>query len=161
MNNVILIGMPASGKSTVGALLAKELDRVLLDTDAEIVRRTGINIPTLIRERGEAAFREIEAETVRSLAGGTAGAVIATGGGAILRNDSLRALHRTGRLYFLDRPLDALVTTADRPLSSTKEAIAQRHRERYPIYVATADAIIANSATPEAAVQQVKKEFFK
>ena len=114
----------------------------------------------LIATRGEAEFRDAETEVIRAVSQRN-GCVIATGGGAVLRQENIRLLQMNGRLFFLDTPVEQLIPTADRPLSSTKEAIAQRYRERYPIYVATADAIIANSATPEAAVQQVKKEFFK
>ena len=158
--NIVLTGMPGSGKSTVGKLLAEALNRPLLDTDTLIFEKTGMTPAQLIATRGEAEFRDAETEVIRAVSQRN-GCVIATGGGAVLRQENIRLLQMNGRLFFLDTPVEQLIPTADRPLSSTKEAIAQRYRERYPIYVATADAIIANSATPEAAVQQVKKEFFK
>ncbi len=158
--NIVLIGMPSSGKSTVGALLSNELGRPLFDTDAEIVRRTGRDIPSLIREEGEAAFREIEGEAVISLASTVSGAVIATGGGAILRDESLRALRRTGRIYFLDRPLSLLVPTEDRPLSATREAVEARYHERYARYRSAADVRVPNGGTAEEAASHIRKDFF-
>ncbi len=157
--NIVLIGMPSSGKSTVGAILSSLLGRPLFDTDAEIERGTGTDIPTLISEEGEDAFRRIESEAVKALAGNERGAVIATGGGAILREDNLRALRRTGRLYFLDRPLDLLLPTEDRPLASTREAIEARYHERYARYLAAGDVRVPNEGTAEEAAARIRKDF--
>lgn len=156
--NVVLTGMPGSGKSTVGKLLAEELGRPYLDTDALIEEKTGMTPAEIIRIQGEQAFRDIETEVIRTVSSET-GSIIATGGGAILRKENVELLRMNGKICFLDRPLEQLIPTDDRPLSSTKEAITQRYHERYSTYTATADAVIANSGTPEEAVQLVKKEF--
>ena len=131
--NIVLIGMPASGKTTVGKILAKKLGRPLIDTDAEIVKRAGMPIPEIFAREGEAQFRRLEREMIASLAD-LNGAVIATGGGAVLDAGNIDSLKRNGRIYWLDRPLRALIPTADRPTASSREAIAKRYRERLPLY---------------------------
>lgn len=158
--NIVLTGMPGSGKSTVGKLLAKQLERPFLDTDALIEEKTGQTPGQIIATRGEAAFRDLESQVIEETASQT-GCVIATGGGAVLRRENVSLLQRNGRLFFLNRPVEQLLPTADRPLSSTKEAIMRRFAERYPIYTATADVVIENSTTPEAAALRVKEEFLK
>ena len=159
--NIVLTGMPASGKSTVGEMLAKELGRPFIDIDAEIVARAGIEIPEIFRRAGERAFRDLEEEVIAEIACERRGAVIATGGGAILRENNVRALGRSGRIYFLDRPLHLLMPTEDRPLSSTVEAIRLRYVERYPTYLKTSDVTIPNETSPEDAVAMIRKDFFQ
>lgn len=158
--NIVLTGMPGSGKTTVGRLLAQRLGRPCFDVDALITERTGRTPAQIISSQGEAAFRDMETEVIRALSPEN-GAVIATGGGAILRPENIDALRMNGRIFFLDRPVELLLPTQDRPLSSTKEAIAQRYNERYAIYVSTADAVIPNGSTPEAAAQLVERSFLQ
>ena len=140
--NVVLCGMPSSGKSTVGRLLSERLSRSFVDTDEVIVDVEKCQITDIFRERGEKAFRDIESEAVRAVSE-KSGAVIATGGGAILRDENVRRLKRNGRLVFLDRPLSELIPTSDRPLASDREAIEKRYNERYPRYNSVADIVIA------------------
>ena len=151
--NIVLTGMPGSGKSTVGKLLAAEFDRPFLDTDQLIEEKTGCTPAQIIAAQGEKVFRDHETAVIGELSSKT-GCIIATGGGAVLRPENVELLRRNGRLFFLDRPVEQLIPTADRPLSSSKEAILKRYEERYRIYVATADA-----GTAEAAAQQVKRSF--
>lgn len=158
--NIVLIGMPACGKSTVGALLSRSLEREVIDTDTMIAERAGKDIPTIFREDGEAAFRELEAEIIRECAART-GVIIATGGGAVLRSESVDALRENGRLYFIDRPLDKLMPTGDRPLASTREAIRKRYDERYGIYTAAADVTVDAACNPRAVAEKIKKDFLK
>lgn len=158
--NIVLTGMPSSGKSTVGRLLAEQLGRPFFDTDEEIIKRAGKDIPRLFAERGEAAFRELEREVIRDIAGRETGAVIATGGGAILTKENVRALSRTGRIYFLDRPYELLIPTDDRPLSATAEALRMRYVERYPKYLATSDVTVPNLLSPEDAADLIRKDLF-
>lgn len=158
--NLVLTGMPSSGKTTVGRRLAEMLGRPFIDTDAEIVKAAGCDIPTLFRERGDRGFRALEHEVVTRIANETTGAVIATGGGAILNDASVRALGRTGRRYFLDRPLEALLPTEDRPLASSREAIRRRYEERYERYLSTADVRIPNEGSAEEAALLIRKDFF-
>ena len=87
------------------------------------------------------------------------GGVIATGGGAILRPENLRALRRTGRLAFLDRSPDKLTATADRPLSADPEALRRRYEERYDIYCAAADLRVNGDGSPEDTAERIEKEW--
>jgi shikimate dehydrogenase len=136
--NIVLVGMPGCGKTTVGRLLADRLDRPLLGTDEAITRRVGL-ISDYILTHGEAAFRKLEAEVIRDEIAPESGAIIATGGGAILRDDNVRRLKRNGKLVFLDRPLASLIATPDRPLSSDPDALRRRFEERYDRYLSVAD----------------------
>ena len=106
------------------------------------------------------AFRDKESALIERISL-QSGAVIATGGGAILRPENLRALRRNGRLYFLDRPLDALMPTSDRPLSMTHEAVAKRYEERYPIYSTVCDCHVRETHTPEDAALAIRKDYFR
>lgn len=157
--NIVLTGMPGSGKSTVGKLLAQKLGRPYLDTDALIQEKTGKTPAELISRQGESAFRDIETEVICELSAQNS-AVIATGGGAILRQQNVDALRANGRIFFLDRPVEQLLPTDDRPLSSTKDAIYQRYHERYHIYLSTADVVVPNGGTAEDAAQTVERNFF-
>ncbi|MBQ8689914.1 MAG: shikimate dehydrogenase [Clostridia bacterium] len=158
--NIVLIGMPASGKSTVARLLKSRLGRTVIDTDELIVRRAGKSIPEIFAEVGEAGFRELEAEAVRE-ASASCGVIIATGGGAVLRSENVDALRENGRLYFIDRPLEALVPTRDRPTASDRAAIEQRYAERYDIYCAAADVRIDATGDSEAVSKIIEGEFFR
>ena len=158
--NIVIIGMPASGKSTVGKILAKALDRRVIDTDKLIAERAGKDIPTIFREDGEAKFRELEAEVIREVASET-GVIIATGGGAVLRSDNMDALRENGRIYFIDRPLERLIPTDNRPLSSTKEDIEKRYHERYKIYTEAADVRVWANCFPKAVAEKIMKDFKK
>ena len=142
----------------MGKLLSEKLSRPYLDVDALITEKTGKPPAELISAEGEQAFRDRESEVIRSIALET-GAVIATGGGAVLREENCNALRMNGKIFFLDRPVEQLLPTKDRPLSSTKEAILQRYHERYELYVSTADVVIDNSTSAEEAAQQVERNF--
>lgn len=152
--NIVLCGMPGCGKSTIGSNLAKRLGRRFIDLDAEIVNRSGKEITELFSIGGEGYFRDIETEVIASIAS-ESGVVIATGGGAVLRDCNVRMLKRNGRLYFLDRPLDQLMPTPDRPLALSAEAIEARYKERLPRYTAVADEILHTDGVVEHAVSDV------
>ncbi len=158
--NIVLIGMPGCGKTTVGHALAAALGRPFFDTDELIVERKGRSIPEIFASEGEQAFRDIESEVIRRTCLGTRGAVIATGGGAVLRPENVNALRRVGRLCFLDRDIENIVPTEGRPLSRDREALARRYAERYPIYCAAADVIIKPDEDLGRRVETIRKEFF-
>lgn len=145
--NIVLIGMPGCGKSTVGALLGAD-GYAFADTDAEVEKRCGCTIRELISAKGEAYFRETEAAVIRDLSA-EGGRVIATGGGAVLREENVRHLKRNGRLFFLDAPLSRLSATADRPLSDTDDKLAKLYAQRMDLYRAVADVTVPAMATPE------------
>lgn len=149
--NVALIGMPSSGKSTVGRALADKLGKKFIDLDEEIVKADGRNIPDIFAAEGEDGFRIKEsAQTARFAKEGRQ--LLSCGGGIIKRPENIRALHQNGVVLFLDRPLDALTVGGGRPLSSSTDALRRMEAERRPLYLAAADAVIPNTGTVEDAV---------
>lgn len=133
--NLWLVGMPGVGKTTVGGLLGKALGRPFVDLDAEIERIAGMPIPEIFAAKGEAGFREIEAQAAINASRGR-GTVIATGGGTVLRDANRRAMRDTGTVVWLQRDLSRL-PTAGRPLSEAK-GVEKLYAEREPIYRAAA-----------------------
>ena len=156
--NIVLTGMPGSGKSTVGRILAKQMGREFVDVDTEIIRLAKKPIPDIFAQMGEARFRELESQAIAAVAQRT-GLVIATGGGAILREENVRRLRQNGRLYFLDRPLEEIQPTDDRPLSRDMDALRKRYEERYFRYTVTADTRIPVEGSAEAVVAAIGEEF--
>lgn len=152
--NIVLIGMPGSGKTTLSKILSENLGYPVIDTDAMIVDKIGMPIGDYFKKYGEKAFRDVESEVIQKVAGLTS-TVIATGGGAVLKEENVTALKQNGRLYFLDRPLDSLIPTADRPTASNAEAIKRRYQERYAIYTACADEVIKDFSSPEITAQTI------
>ena len=155
--NIVLIGMPSSGKSTVGRLLARELKKDFFDSDAEILERIKMPIRDFFAKFGEAEFRKIEKGVIGELSQ-KSGAVIATGGGVILDSDNIRALKRNGTLIFLNRALGNLLPTSDRPLSSDFAALEKIFNKRYPIYKCAADIEITADCDIETVTQNILKE---
>ena len=152
--NIVLSGMSLAGKTTLGTLLAKKLDRVLEDTDQMIIRKEQRPITEIFATDGEKYFRDLETEMARTLAPQT-GLVIATGGGAILRQENVDALKKNGCIIFLDRPFNQILPADDRPLANTKEKVAALLAKRYPIYKATCDESITNDLTPEEGIAKI------
>ena len=152
--NLVLIGMPGSGKSAVGKILTETTGKPLADTDLLIVEKAGKPISEIFREDGEPAFRDLESEIIRelSLQGGQ---VISTGGGAVLRPENVTLLRQNGRLFWLDRDPDSLIPTDDRPLADTSEKMKRLYQEREPVYRASADVIIPVFGTPEDTAQSI------
>ena len=157
--NVVLAGMPASGKSTVGRALANRLGREFFDLDEEIVKEAGCSISKIFEKVGESGFRDLESRVLRDCLAQKNGIVLATGGGAILRDENVDQLRRNGRIYFLDRPLSMLLPTQDRPLGNSAEAIKKRYEERYDRYCSVADCRIDGSGSVDEVVSLIEKEF--
>lgn len=158
--SIVLIGMPSSGKTTVGRILAEKCGKQLADTDEYIVRKIGMPISDFFAKHGEAEFRKIEKETVAELSA-TGGRIIATGGGAVLDAENVRALKQNGVLVFLDRRPENLIATDDRPLASRRSALEKLYAERYDIYCAAAELHIDTNTTPEAEADAILKELAK
>ena len=157
--NIVLTGMPGSGKSTIGKAVAEKTGREFIDTDEEIKKEIGMEISDYFESFGERAFRDKETEIIKKISA-LSGVVIATGGGAVLREENVLALKMNGTLYYMDRPLEQLIPTSDRPLASTKEAIIKRYDERIGIYLSSADKKIKVNGICEDAVMQIEKEHF-
>lgn len=156
--NIVLIGMPGSGKTTAGKILSEELGMPFFDSDEIIIRKTGREISDIFEKEGEKFFRGLEKEEILSLSGKT-GAVISTGGGAVLDFENMKKLSKNGRIYFINRPLSELVPTADRPTASTAEAIKKRFEERFSLYCGLADKIIDADASAEEVARKIKEDF--
>lgn len=137
VRNIVLIGMPGSGKSTVGKALAERLGRTFIDTDEEFTKKEGIFAGTYIEQFGEVAFRDAESRVVKEFAKEKS-LVIATGGGSILREENRDAMMQNSLIVYLDRELCKLATDG-RPLSGNMDKMQKLYETRYPIYVNLAD----------------------
>ena len=156
MQNIVLIGMPGSGKSTVGKALAEKTGREMVDIDAEIVRTAGCSIPELFRDRGETVFRDLETETIRQ-AGKETGKIIITGGGVVTRPENYAPLHQNGRIYQLERDLD-LLPIDGRPVSQ-KTSVRELYEKRTPMYASFRDVLIDNNADIDNAVGAIWRDY--
>jgi len=159
--NIVLTGMPSSGKTTVGNILAKEMNRPLYDADALIVKRAGCEISEIFEKNGEEYFRDLESAVIAEEVAPLTGAIIATGGGAILRSENIKNLKKNGKVIFLDRALELLTPTADRPTASDIEAMKKRFEQRYGIYNKTADIKVNGSLSAEEVAKSVEEVFLK
>ena len=158
--NIVLVGMPGCGKSSIGKLLSKKLNREFIDTDTVITEKIGMPISDFFSLYGEEKFREIEEQTVFDVSKKTS-VVIATGGGVPLRGKNVYELKKNGKIYFLDRNPDLIVPTADRPLASTKDAVMEKYKQRFPIYTACADKIIKADSNCDEVAEELLREFKK
>ena len=144
--NIVLVGMPGCGKSTLAKLISERLGREVMDTDSEIVKMAGRSIPEIFAEDGEEYFRDLESVAAQS-AGKLVGAVIATGGGIVKREKNYRELHRNGRIVFLHRDIKMLDTDG-RPLSQ-RDGVEKLYKERLGLYRRFADVEIEVSNNVE------------
>lgn len=142
--NIVLIGLPGSGKTTVGQILAKTMGIPLCDTDEMIVKKEGRSISEIFASDGEAYFRDVETACVKEAAQ-MQGVIIATGGGVVLRRENMNALKKTGVVYFLDRSVKDIAKSVDvsgRPLlKDDQEKIFRIQKERDQLYRKYAHAI--------------------
>lgn len=152
MKNIVLIGMPGCGKSTIGTLLAETLGRTFVDADAQIVQMAGKSIPEIFAQDGEEIFREWETMALEHL-GKQSGLVIATGGGCVTRQGNYPALHQNGSIVWLERDL-SLLPTDGRPLSQSNR-LEEMYAVRKPLYEAFADVRVANTGSPENTVTEI------
>ena len=153
MENIILVGMPGCGKTTIGRLLARETGKQFVDADEALEARAGRKITDIIPTDGEAAFRCLETETLAEL-GKQSGFVIATGGGCVTQERNYPLLHQNGTILWLTRALDKLPTEG-RPLSQTGK-LQQMLATRQPMYQRFADAVIENDGTVKATLAQIR-----
>jgi len=154
--NIVLTGMPGSGKNTIGKALAQRVGMEYVDIDELVEQRTGRTISEIFAESGEAAFRDMESELTAEVAS-LGGLVISTGGGTMMRAENARALRRTGLVFFINRPVEEILSTVDlsnRPLLAAEpERIHRLYMERLPVYRAAADHEVANDSELTFAVE--------
>ena len=156
MTNIVLIGMPGSGKTTVGEALEQLTGREAIDLDREIVRRAGRSIPEIFASDGEASFRELERQVTTEI-GAMSGKLILTGGGVVKDPRNYAPLHQNGRIYHIWRELDVLPVEG-RPISQRSSAEAL-WAERKPLYEAFRDALVDNNGTVEETAQAIWRDF--
>ena len=152
MENIILIGMPGCGKSTIGNILAEKLGRRFIDIDEQISIHTGMSIPDILYEYGEENFRQIETKVLQEF-GRESGVVLATGGGCVTREENYPLLHQNGRIVWLQRSIDNLPIDG-RPLSQKIE-LTEMYKKRKPLYEAFADVCVENNSTILDAVKYI------
>ena len=158
--NISIVGMPSSGKTTIGKALAEKLGKTFVDLDEEIVRRAGKSIPDIFAQEGEAAFRRLETEAAAEAAKHT-GQVISCGGGIVKTPGNARLLRQNGPVLWICRPLEALTVGGGRPLSSSREALEKMEAERLPLYRAAADGIVENSGSLNQAITAAEEVFYE
>lgn len=152
MENIILVGMPGCGKSTLGKLLAQMLGKTFIDADDEVVKVAGRSIAEIFADSGEEGFRKIETDVLRKL-GKQSGLVIATGGGCVTRLDNYPLLKQNGNIIWLQRNLEQLPTDG-RPLSLTNK-LQDMYAIREPLYTRFADTTVENNTSLENALNTI------
>ena len=158
MTNIVLVGMPGCGKTTVGRCVAERSGRPFADVDEEIVKRAGRSIPDIFASEGEGAFRRLEHEVLTEVCA-RGGQVVATGGGAVLWSENRTAMRRTGWVCRLKRDLSRLPKEG-RPLSQSG-SLEEMERVRGPLYGAAMDFEIQNDGSPEETAAIVWKNFME
>ena len=152
MENIVLVGMPGCGKSTVAKRLAKLTGKELVDADAQIVATAGMSIPEIFAQGGEEAFRKLETQVLAQL-GKRSGIILATGGGCVTREQNYPLLHQNGRIIWLKRDIAKLPTNG-RPISQAND-LGKLYAARRPLYEAFADQVIDNNGTIQEAAEQI------
>ena len=152
MKNIVLIGMPGCGKTTIGTLLAEKLGRTLADADEKIISLAGKSIPDIFAQDGEPTFRDWETKALTEL-GKQSGLVIATGGGCVTQKRNYPLLHQNGYLVWLERDCSVLPTDG-RPLSQAND-LGKMYAARKPLYEVFADIRVENAGTPAETVQKI------
>ena len=152
--NIVLIGMPSSGKSTIAGKLSEKTGREVIDTDELTEAGIGMAISDYFGQYGEASFRAEEKKSVRE-ASKANGHIIATGGGVILDRENIDALKQNGLIVYIRRDVDKLLATEDRPLSTDNEAIRKLYDSRYRLYESYADITVENNGDIEDAVNEI------
>ncbi len=154
--NIVLIGMPGSGKSCIGDALEALTGRRQIDLDAEIVKKAGKTIPEIFAESGEEGFRAVESEVVREQSAAR-GVILVTGGGVVTRPENFDPLRSNGHIYQICRPVEEL-SREGRPLSISADLHAME-AVRMPLYQALADVQIENNKTPEEAAAEIWRDY--
>lgn len=157
-DNIVLIGMPSCGKTTIGRLVAEKTGKAFVDLDEEIEKREGRTVPEIFGESGEAYFREVESAVAREVLS-RGGQVVATGGGTPIAEKNRYEIRKNGFVVYLTRPLDRLETDG-RPVSES-EGVERIFSERDGIYKSVSDAVVKNETSAEKAAEEIVKGYEK
>lgn len=152
--NVVLIGMPGCGKTTVGKIIAERIGKHFFDTDELIEKEIGLTPGQIITLYGERHFRDIENDTIRKVAKEN-GAVVSTGGGIVKDENNISELKKNGIICFIDREIEMLPITSDRPLSSDKDKLKKIYKERYDKYLSSADIVVKSDSPPKDVAERI------
>ena len=155
-SNLVLIGMPGSGKSTLGKLLAEISGKEVYDTDSEVERSAGMSISEIFSLGGEELFRRFEREAIAKV-DGMSGKIIVTGGGAVKTDENYYPLRRTGRMYHIERRTE-LLPRENRPLSADTD-LAEMFRQRLPLYERFRDTAIQNDGDAAEVAERIWRDF--
>lgn len=155
-SNIVLIGMPSSGKSTIGEILSKIYEYKYIDIDEEIIKEINMPIKDYFVNHDESSFRKIEKNIVNNICQNNS-TIISTGGGTILDIENVIQLKQNGILIFLDRNLEKLEATSSRPLSSSKSDLEALYQKRLPLYKKYADIIIDNNSTLDIVIERIRE----
>lgn len=157
--NIVLIGMPSAGKTTIGKMLAEKLGKQFIDLDEVIIKKAGMSIPEIFAQSGEEGFRAMESEVAKELAKLT-NKIIATGGGSVKHKVNMDYLRLNGVTIFIDRDVEKLISSdLNRPLSKSKEALRSLYEERLPLYQTYASFIVSNNDVIEDSVNEILETY--
>lgn len=159
-SNLVLIGMPSCGKTSLGKAASKLLSKQFIDIDEIIEQEAQMSIPQIFEKDGEKAFRALEKDVIAKQTNQT-GKVVSTGGGSILNHENVINMRQNGVLVYIKRPLNALATGGDRPLSTSAVALAEMYQARAPIYEAASDFTVENIGEFEEIASQIKEQFYE
>ena len=160
MQNIVLIGMPSCGKSSLGKLLAEELNKKFIDLDDQIVQKAQKSIPEIFQESGEEGFRQLEIE-ICAQAASMHGCVIACGGGIIKNEINIERLKQNGLIVYIQRDVQKLSVDESRPLSTSRERLIEMEKERHPLYLEASDIQVINNDTIENCLIEIKEKVYE
>ena len=159
-SNIVLIGMPMSGKTTIGHKLKEAFNKEFIDIDKEIVDKENKTINEIFEIYGEDYFRKLENELYTEYSKKN-GLIISTGGGIVKNIDSIYKLKQNGLVVFIDRKIEKMIINNHRPLSKTKEDIERLYKERYELYLNNSDVKINNNGSKKRAVINIVEAFYE
>lgn len=155
--NIVLIGMPSCGKSTLAIALQSHLNKTAIDIDEKIEEEANMSIPDIFAYKGEPAFRALETKTTLEISKSNR-MIIACGGGVVLNEENMKALSLNGLIFYVDRDLHLLTTGGHRPLSKSMEALHKMKNERLPLYLKYSDYQVTNRSIKEA-IKQIEEKY--
>lgn len=156
--NIALIGMPSCGKSTIGRILSKKLGKNLIDIDEEIVKEIKMPIADYFRKNGEKAFRDMETKVTKEISNAQS-TVISCGGGIIKNKENIDYLKNNSIIIFIDRDIDKLFVSSDRPLSSVMGTLEKLYNERIDLYLKYSDVQLTNNSLLEEVADQIMEVY--